>query len=180
MRMIKTQDATVDQVRRFAEISGIENVANLDLESLVEAMALAGVSTEHIYVEDPRPELDGADLNPDHRKLTKDNERWCECNIAPDPNAEHTLSPVFLSVGGSFAHVKRGVRVVIRERLYRRLVESVEYRTTQKIDENSPMTKFADGVRQGVPLYPHQFLGYKGLVRDGNPEVGENSIVYTA
>lgn len=175
MQMIKAADASLQQIRYFAEISGIENAGKMAKDDLLQALTLAGLSTTQIYVDDEQgAKLQFADPGDQETGYDPKNERWCLLRITPDHDADNKLSPVFLAVNDDFLYAKRGVKICIRERFFEVLRTCIETRRVQHQEDG----KFGDADVQNMERHPFQFYGYHGSVKRRPQGLSKDVTVY--
>lgn len=177
MKMVKVADATLTQIRYFAEISGIDGAKKMSRDDLIGAIGLAGLPTTSIYVDDRKDSrLDFSSPDPSTEEYEGKNERWCCLQIYPEQDSTEKLTPVFIGVNDDFLYAKRGQKIVIRERFYDVLRKCIETRRTQSGGDD---VKFRDATVQTNERHPHKFYGYCGLASKPPVGISEDAIVYT-
>ena len=178
MKMIPTSEATLEQLRNFALISGLENVEKKSKRDIVETLTIAGYPADKIFVDDSPPvDLRVSNSLARPSGFDPDNERWVVIRIAPDSEADNKYTPVFMAVNEDNIYGKRGVKIAVRERFYEVLCNTIETRKTQDTGGDNAPTSFGDAEVTHIERYPVQFYGYAGLVRDGQPDVPEDVTV---
>ena len=173
LQKIAVAEATAAQLTEFLLLHGI-NVPRRIRENREELVALhaRGKMPDPIYASEDSPPETGSETFSGEDLLNKpfdiENEKWVAAKISPDSQGKNTHSAVFLAVNGQRVRLRRGIITVFRERFYRVLANAKETRYSQATQDGVP-TKFADAIETQVERFPHQFMGVKGLVKDGPP-----------
>ncbi len=174
MRQVAIGDATDEELLKFAtEGAGLQVKPRAKREELIDFLKTAG-HTHWITIVEAAPTLMPATQGPaDTDEFDPENERWAEVNFQLAAGQNKRI-PVFVSVNEDHAYLPRGVRIVIRERFYRTIVECKETHYAQNASDEGAMKRWSDSERQEVERYPLTFLGWRGYVKDGPPEAGPN------
>ena len=174
MRQVAIGDATDEELLKFAaEGAGLQVKPRAKREELIDFLKTAG-HTHWITIVEAAPGLAPETQGPaDTDEFDPENERWAEVNFQLAAGQNKHI-PVFVSVNEDHAYLPRGVRIVIRERFYRTIVECKETHYAQNVSDEGGMKRWNDSERQEVERYPLTFLGWRGYVKNGPPEAGPN------
>ena len=173
LNKIAVKESTAAQLTEFLLLHGIpvsRNIRN-NREELVSLHSQAKLPDPIYASEENAPETGSEAFSGEDMVSTPfdpKNEKWVMAKIAPDSLGKNTHSAVFLAINGQRVRLRRGIVTVFRERFYRVLVNAKETRYSQATQDGRP-TKFSESMETQIERLPHQFLGIKGLVKDGPP-----------
>lgn len=176
MQKVSIEEATAEQMWRFAELSGIElpkdlTIENAKPEPLKTILGAAGIKM--VFFED-KPDLNVVQVGGFEHVLPDDNpsgrERWMMFQLLPDPRGENSLAPIYVSVNQMSAWVPVGVLVVMRETLYNAL-NVMEHRTPSTEHAYGRNSKVSTAKAVPQTRHPHNSYGAVGFVDEGVPEI---------
>ena len=173
LRTIPSKEATASQLVEYLTLSGIPVDDSLkENENELLSLVAEAKLPDPIFVSDSSSlpsTSDGSSEDALAQPWDELQERWCLFRIGLDNQGEDQESAVPVIVNQDVVWLPRGVMVLCRERFWRHLALCREIRYSQALRKDGSTGKFADATKTSVERYPHQFMGFKGFVRDGAP-----------
>ena len=173
LKQIPAKEANAQQLFEYLTISGIPVADSLkrnedEMRDLIAEAKLPDPIFISDVISQPVPGMSSEDAFS--QPWDEENERWCLLRIQLDNQGEDTESAIPVIVNQDVVWLPRGVMVCVRERFWRHLAACCEIRYNQALRKDGTTGKFSEAVKTVVERYPHQFMGFKGLVKDGSPK----------
>ena len=174
IRRVDLKEATNEELLNFSADAGVEGVKpRMKRDQVIDLLTVAGYGAGIFVGAAPAQLAPHPPHLADTDEFDPENERWARVKfqLSDGSNSE---TPIFVSINQDFAHLPRGVDLVIRERFYHHIRICKEIRREQRLDHKGPLSSYRDHEVKEVERYPLTFSGFCGYVKDGPPDVGSD------